>query len=171
MTEVLEGELCSASDILGKISNKSVSSELGCNNKEEKLKFCPLLKFINFTGSGSENNMMKQTGCLVTLPEMSKAQGERNQKSCSLIQWTVGGGGNQTCSVYLPLSEFELCHSWIMYKWKLEGQEVVLGWQTGRVLECDLGCVASLCHWPQLTLGFWFPVPQFSNLHSKFCSS
>lgn len=57
MVEVLEGELCSASDILGKISKKSVSSELGCKNKEEKFKFCPLLKFINFIGSGSENSM------------------------------------------------------------------------------------------------------------------
>lgn len=57
MIEVLEGELCSASDILGKMSKKSVSSELGCKNKVEKLKFCPLLKFINFIGSVSENSM------------------------------------------------------------------------------------------------------------------
>lgn len=83
---MLEGELCSASDILVKISKKSISSELGRNNKEEKLKFCPLLKFINFAGSGSENNMGfrldDQIGPLVTLPQLSKAQSERKQKSC-----------------------------------------------------------------------------------------
>lgn len=45
---------------------------------------------------------MKQIESLVTLPQMSKVEGERKQKFCSLVEWAVEGKKKKSNMLYLP---------------------------------------------------------------------
>lgn len=72
----------------------TVCSELGCNNKEKKNKFCPLLKLINFTGSVSESNMgvpldeavWTSSNAATNGQSMGHSNSKAKQKCCSLLQ-------------------------------------------------------------------------------------
>lgn len=75
-----------------------VFPELACNGKEKKnLKLCPLLKFINFTGSMCEGNTgVKLDNAVWTCSNAATneqstehSNSKAKRKSCSLLlQWT-----------------------------------------------------------------------------------
>lgn len=178
-----EGEPCSASEILmaGKLQEIPVSSELGCNNKEKNLKFCPLQKLINCPGSLSERtwgtNSSEADGPLVMLPEQSTGHGDSKAKILPTCTLNRGWGKKQNSSMLCPPTEpgprpWTPEGSWMLYQLKprLEDHKVALGCLAGRALEHEPRWAAPFFQWPQLTLCFCFSMPQFAHLRCKLCS-